>query len=167
MKSLLPMVLRRRAPDAAPHNSRPRRGVRGVGRGFALPVVLLILAAMSVLAVRLVDRSQTSVAVARAHQHEAIARHAADAGYELFLVRYVASQSEASELAVNATVASARVAIRAENEGGKVDLNTGGLVLLAGVFRAAGADAKRAETLTEWIAAFRETDGGQIFHTTD
>lgn len=134
------------------------------GRGFALPVVLLVLAAMSAMALRMVEESRGGIAVARARLGEAVARNAADAGYEMFLTRYAEAQ-DGTAPAFDTRFGVARIAVRAEAESGKVDINIGAPELIESVLRAAGAEDARAREIAGGIALVRG-DGG-VFHAVD
>lgn len=134
-------------------------------RGFALPVVLLVLAAMSALALRMVEESQGSIAIARARLDEATARSAADAGYEMFLVRYAAAADRSELPGFDVAFGHARVEVRAEDESGKIDLNLGDPLLIRGILLVVGAEEDRAEAISQEITTFRG-DGG-IFHSVD
>lgn len=143
--------------------SRPHR--RDRGRGFALPVVLLLLAALSALALRMVEQSQDGIDAARARLGEAAARGAADAGYEMFLTRYAAIRDASGLPEIDTRFGSAALSVRGEAESGKVDLNIGMPGLIEGILRIAGADTARARGIAEAVAAFRGQGG--IFHTVD
>lgn len=173
--------MRRGTPNAVnPTRPRPRnrsgtlmRGSilrnrsRSIRKGFALPTVLLLLAVMSVVAVRLVDQSRTDLAVARAHLSEAVLRHAADAGFELFVARYPEQEDFLSPPPVTLTVGAARVRVEAVNEAGKVDLNGAAGALIAGVFRAAELEDDRAEELANQYLDFQQQGGRTVLHSVD
>jgi general secretion pathway protein K len=153
--------------EQAVRRVRARRATARLGSGFALPVVLIVVAAMSVLALRIVDQSRTGTAIARAQLDEAIARHAADAGVEIFIVTYVGQDYPLVPPAFETTIGTARVTVSAQSELGKIDLNVGDPVLLEGVLRSVGADAGLAGRAAREIVEFRSQGDGQVFHSVD
>jgi general secretion pathway protein K len=152
-------------PEKTAVIERRRGRQRGGHRGFALPVVLLVLAVMSALALRMVEESQSSIAVARARLEEATARSAADAGYEMFLVRYAAAPDRSELPGFDVAFGRARIEVRAEDESGKIDLNIGVPLLVKGILLVVGAEEHRAEAISQEIMIFR--GGGGIFHSVD
>ena len=145
----------------------PGQGGRLPQKGFALPVVLLILAAMAVIALRLSDRSRTDIAIAQAHRDEIVARHAADGGIAVFIARYPEMENLATPVPVETVFGAARVTVTAENEAGKIDLNAGAAPLIAGLFRVVGVDDAQAGELADHLVEFRDQEGGRVFHTPD
>jgi len=156
--------------DAIPGPDAPTRALRRLrlrGRGFALPVVLLVLAVMSVLALKLVDESRTDISLAQARLDEATARNAADAGFAIFIARQASVPREEGLQGFETVVGQARVSVVVESESEKIDLNVGAPVLLAGIFAVAGAEPDRADTLAQAIAAFRAEEGNPVLHSVD
>lgn len=143
------------APSAKTSGDAPPAGR---GRGFALPVVLLLLATMSVLAIRLVDQSRTDIVSARALAREAEARNAADAGYATMVVRYLA-ENRGGPMSFETRIGRAQVSVVATPETGKIDLNSAEPELLAGIFRVLGVEPRRAAQLAQSVAELRESNG--------
>lgn len=145
--------------------TRSRRGRWVPQKGFALPVVLLVLAAMAVIALRLVDRARTDIAVAQAHRNEIVARQAADGGIATFIALYPQMQNPA--VPVETVFGTARVTVVAENEAGKIDLNAGALPLIGGLLRVAGVEDAQADQLVGQLAELRGREDGWILHSPD
>jgi type II secretory pathway component PulK len=130
-------------------------------------VVLLLIAVMSVVAIRLVEQSSGAVALAAAQAREVVVRRAADGGVELFLHRATAGAPITDGWEEMAELGAARVHVRAESELRRVDLNVGALALIEGILRGAGHSPRDAARIAGLIDAERRAEPPRLFRAVD
>ncbi|MCP1337884.1 helix-hairpin-helix domain-containing protein [Futiania mangrovi] len=136
---------------------------RAAARGFALPVVLLLLGVLSLLALRLVERGREDMEAAQALAAEARARHAADAGYELFLAHHADPAQRRVPLTLTADLEAGDVTVTVTAETGKVDLNTGAPILIERLLRVSGVGTPDPAEAARRILAYRAPEAGGVF----
>lgn len=130
-------------------------------KGFALLAVLWGTVLLGLLAANLATTSRTEARLSRNLAAQAQATAALDGAVRLTMAELLATPSAIRRDGTprTVTVAGIPVTVAATDAGGLVDLNAATPVLLAALFRAAGADAARAARLADAVADWRDTDG--------
>jgi len=135
-----------------------RRG----SKGFALLSVLWGLTLLTMIAGSLAASGRSDVRIARNIVESAQARALAEAGIARAILLLLNVSSPQSVRLDGTPVAFAfnggEVRISLQDEGGKIDLNQAPAEALAGAFRSAGLDHRRAATLTDAVADWRDSD---------
>lgn len=136
--------------------SRPRT------RGFALVIVLWMLAMLAALAMSVAATGRVETQVAATDLASARARALSEAGVHHGIVRLL-NQEEPGEVRVDGTpyvaaIAGAEVSVAIQDEGGRVDLNAAPPPALAGLFAAAGLDESQADALAGAVADYRDAN---------
>lgn len=127
-------------------------------RGSALLVVLVMLGLVGLLAAVIARAVGVTAAVAEAASRETRTRAALDAGVALAGSMISAAGAVALDGATSEIdLAGATVAVRLENERGRIDLNGSEAPLLAGLFRVLGA-GDEAEALAARVLDWRDPD---------
>jgi general secretion pathway protein K len=131
-------------------------------RGVALVTVLWVLVLLALIAASFATNTRTEVNLTRNMVESAKAEALAEAGIYQAVVG-VTAQGGAQPWRVDDTVyawrfgtGEIRVAVR--DEAGKIDLNTGRVDILSGLFRAIGLEQEESEALANAILDFRDTD---------
>lgn len=129
--------------------------------GIALVAVLGFLAVISVVAIGVAMLSRGTMYAAARHGDRVAAQAAidgavAEAIYELVSARGVRPRVLTGPIEVKSGAYD--VIVRVRPEAAKIDLNAADPVLLAGLFRAAGADADTADHIGDAIADWRDAD---------
>jgi general secretion pathway protein K len=125
-------------------------------RGFALLLVIWVLALLAVLAAEVAAYSHSAAFVARNRIEGARSRAIADAGIVLAIVGLLDPDLETRWWADGRTQEvmydGERVIVRIEDEGGKIDLNNAPIEVIAGLAEACGATAGERMALANGIA---------------
>lgn len=136
----------------------------GSERGLALPVVLLVIAAMAGIALKLVAETRLDLAVARNIRAEAEAEAAADAAIHFAMAKLMEDETD---LGTGAPLIwdyqSAAIKISIEPESAKIDLNVGAPPLIERALEIAGAAPDEVEALAEAIVARRDIANGEYY----
>jgi general secretion pathway protein K len=130
-------------------------------RGIALIAVLGFLTVMSLIVVSVVGAARTSIKGSARHLARVQAQAAVDSGIDLALLQLMTAQfllppvlTAPQEL----TIGGYKVVVTARPETAKIDLNFADVVLLMGMFRAAGADDDQASALASAVLDWRDDD---------
>ena len=136
----------------------------GRQRGFALLIVLWVLAVLSLLGTQLVATARERTQVARNLRDAALLDVAVDGAVQHAVFEMLRESGPLWDLngAVHIIrIGTAAISVRLEDEGGKVNPNIASADLLAAVLGQVGLDARRAESLAAAIVDWREPDDGQ------
>lgn len=130
-------------------------------RGIALVAVLGFLAVISLVAIGVASLSQGSLQAAVRHGDRVAAQAAVDgaiaeAVYQLISARGIRPRILTAETQLKIGRFDVTVGVRPE--AAKIDLNAADPVLLAGLFRAAGAGNELADHIGDAIADWRDAD---------
>ena len=135
--------------------------------GFSLPVVLWSLLLASLLVITFLAASRTSIRIAANDAGRAEATALAEAGISLAVLDLVAAsrrQGVERRIPVDGTPAEcrmpdgARIRLRVEDEGGKIDLNRADEILLRYVLAGLGHTPSEASRLADRILDYRDPD---------
>ena len=131
-------------------------------RGVALIAVLWLAILLAVIAGSLLTTTRSELRLARNLLDSARADALADGGIYL-AIPYLLDRDADTRWAADGTVhvvelESGRLEIAVQDAAGRVDLNTAPLELLAGLFRAAGAEPDGAAVLAARVADWRDRD---------
>lgn len=129
-------------------------------RGVALIAVLWVVLLLAVIAGSLTMLTRTELDLSRNLMLSAQAEALAEGGIHLAIAEllYPVSASQGRKREWRVETEAGRLDISVADVTGKVDLNTAPPELVAGLFKAAGADAELAETLADRIADWRDAD---------
>jgi general secretion pathway protein K len=134
----------------------------GRQRGIALIAVLWVMTLLAAIAGAFMISTRTEVRVAQNLVGQAQARALADAGVQRAIAGLLAPESDRRWMADGRVYswefAGGHVDIAIEDEGGKVDLNAAPIEMLAGIFKAVGIPAPKAQALADAIADWRDED---------
>jgi general secretion pathway protein K len=133
---------------------------RGAERGFALLLVIWVLALVALLAAGVAADSNSETVGARYRLDRATARAQADSGIALAIVHLLdpdpTKRMPADGRTVQLTFANATIAVTVDDEGGKVDLNTAPLDLVGGLADELGIEPPIRSALLAGIATRRQ-----------
>ena len=131
-------------------------------RGVALIAVLWVVLLLSVIAGSLVMLTRTELGLSRNLVLSAKAEALAEGGIHLAINELLAPDSRARTRADGSVwrveLEAGRLDISITDVTGRVDLNAASPELIAGLFRAAGAEPDLAEALADRIADWRDAD---------
>ncbi|MDH3241971.1 MAG: general secretion pathway protein GspK [Alphaproteobacteria bacterium] len=132
-------------------------------RGIALIAVLWALVLLALIAATVLGESRGTSRLARNLLDAARAEALADGGVHR-AVSGLAAPVAAGSWRADGTVyawrrAEGEIRIRIEDEGGKVDLNRAGGLLLRRLFEGVGLEPARAEALADAVEDYRDADG--------
>lgn len=140
----------------------PNRLVRipGSNRGVALIAVLWVVLLLSVIAGSLMMLTRTELGLSRNLVLSAEAEALAEGGIHLAINKLLApgARARADGSPWQVELEAGRLDISIADVTGRVDLNAAPPELIAGLFRAAGAEPELAETLAGRIADWRDAD---------
>lgn len=134
-------------------------------RGMALIAVLGFLVVMSLLAVSVVGAARGSMSAATRHLARVQAQAAVDSAVSIAVQQLVAARGlrpAILDAPQEIEFAGFKITVTARPESAKVDLNFADVVLLMGMFGAAGADADQASALASAVMDWR--DGDDLLH---
>jgi general secretion pathway protein K len=128
-------------------------------KGFALLLVLWVIALLTVLAFSLSFGTRTQAKIDRNQYDKARAQTSADAGVNLAILGILGRTSETRwrldgsprEL----TFGDTTIRVKVQNEAGKMDLNYAGKDVLAGLLRTLGSEAEAAEGLAAAVVDWK------------
>jgi general secretion pathway protein K len=132
--------------------------------GIALISVLCALALLCFIAALLSFETRTQTRIARNVIDNAAARAAADAGIERAVLDLVAApDTDNDKFRADGTIynwrfSNSTVRISVQDEIGKINLNQAPEAVLAAVLRSVGVDSRKAQSLANAIADFRDPD---------
>ncbi|HKT20344.1 MAG TPA: hypothetical protein VJR47_19980 [Stellaceae bacterium] len=128
-------------------------------RGFALLLVIWVVALLAVLAAGIAADSSSEAVIARNRMDAAQARTLADAGIALAIQGILdpdpATRWPADGRVQRASFAGGRIAVALQDEGGKIDVNAAPLELIGGLADEFGVSAEGRAALLNGIAARR------------
>ncbi|MBL6936610.1 MAG: general secretion pathway protein GspK [Alphaproteobacteria bacterium] len=129
----------------------------GRQRGFALVVVLWVVAALSLIAGAMLASSMTSAKIEKNAWTQIEVRNAADTAVQSTIMSLF---DPGKPLALDGRVQRSRVggtalAVSIQDEGGLIDLNHASVGLLKTLVKAGGVDAEAADTLVARIVYWR------------
>lgn len=130
-------------------------------KGMALIVVLGFLAAMSLIVIGVVSTSRSTVQAATRHLVRAQAQLAIEGAVDYAANVLVAARGTSPALLIEPEVIELsgwRIRISVRPERGKVDVNYSDQVLLATLFRSAGASADTAQSIAAAVEDWRDGD---------
>ena len=132
------------------------RSRRSLGdRGFALILVIWVLALLALLGAEVAADSRSAVVVSRNRLDLAQLRASADAGVTLavmgLLDPVVSARWQADGRVYDRDYAGQRLAITVADEGGKIDINAAPKELIAGLLNEFGADRNQQALITQAI----------------
>ncbi|HEY1506418.1 MAG TPA: hypothetical protein VGF92_19085 [Stellaceae bacterium] len=130
-------------------------------RGFALLLVIWVLALLALLAAGVAADTSSETVITRSHLDIASARDAADSGVSLAILGLL-DPDPTKHLPADGRETSFRfgnrtVAVSIADESGKIDLNSAPSELIAGLADELGMEASDRDALLAGIAARRET----------
>jgi general secretion pathway protein K len=135
---------------------------RGEARGFALILVLWIVALLAVIAAGLVSSGRTESRLAHNLVENAKAEALADGAVRRAVLGLLAVDPNQAWRTrggpYRVTYGEGDVLVTVADEDGKIDLNAAPPELLTGLLRQLGLDAGAAETMTDRIIDFRDPD---------
>jgi general secretion pathway protein K len=124
-------------------------------RGFAIVLVIWVLGLLAVLAASVAADWRSEAVIARNRLNVAQARCLADAGVALAVAGLLeadpAAQWHADGSAVTVNYGGSSISIVVQDEGGKVDLNTAPIELIAGLLGEFGASGAEVSAVTSGI----------------
>ena len=132
-------------------------------RGFAMILVLWVLALLSTLAVALSTTGRSDVALTRNLVETSRAAHLADAGIYVGIRALLTPESlpavdDDGRRRLDVRIGGVDVRLALQDEGGKADLNQAPRRLLRGAVLAAGATEREANRLADAILDWRDRD---------
>jgi general secretion pathway protein K len=134
----------------------------GSTRGIALVSVLWITGLLAIMAASFVSASRTEARLARNLLENARAEALADAGVQraaLGLLEFDLERVWKPDGRVyRFALGDGDVQVSIRDEDGKIDINEGSIVLLAGLFTAVGLDPEAAQAIAERIGDYRDPD---------
>jgi general secretion pathway protein K len=134
----------------------------GDGRGFALILVLWIVALLAVIAASLVSSGRTETRLAHNLVENAKAEALADGAIERAVLGLLTTDQDRAWRAGGGPYALAygegEVQVSVADEDGKVDLNAAPPELLAGLLAQLGLDADAAKAMADRIVDYRDPD---------
>jgi general secretion pathway protein K len=133
---------------------------RGNDRGFALLLVIWVLALLAVLAAIVASDSTSEAVIARNRLDSAQARALADSGIELAILHLLdpnpATRWPADGSVQQLSFNDGTIAVSLQDEGGKIDLNEAPLDFIAGLADELGVEPDARAALLNGIAARRQ-----------
>jgi general secretion pathway protein K len=142
------------------HNPSMARGA-GRQKGMALIVVLGFLAALSLIVIGVVSNSRSTVQAASRHLVRAQAQMAIEGAIDYAANVLVAARGTTPAIMMAPEVIEVsgwRIRISVRSERGKVDVNYADQLLLATLFRSAGASADAAQAMAAAVEDWRDGD---------
>lgn len=152
--------------DELPETNSPRQTCARGESGFALVLVLWVMALLALSATLLASATNGFVEITRNDAARTQATLLADAGIRIAMHELLRPDVPGAILRFRPGAGATRcrlpdgeaVQIRIEDEAGKVDLNVASDQLLRALFRGLGVDNDRAEALADAIADYRDGD---------
>lgn len=136
------------------------RTTRQNERGFALLLVIWLVALLALLAVVVAADSRSGAEIVHNQIERAQARMDADSGITLALANLLSPDASdrwsADDMSHTVDYAGGTVTIAIADEGGKIDLNQAPLDLIAGLFDELGVNSKEQAVLTDAIKQRRQ-----------
>jgi general secretion pathway protein K len=137
-------------------NAQAEERARATERGFALLLVIWVLALLAVLAAEVAAYSHSAAIVARNRVDGARSRAVADAGIAFAIVGLLdpdlQTRWRADGRTREVTYDGETIIVRIEDEGGKIDLNNAPIELIAGLAEECGATVDERMALATGIA---------------
>jgi general secretion pathway protein K len=139
-----------------------RRQVLGSTRGIALISVVWIAGLLAIMAASFVSASRTEARLARNQMENAKAEALADAGVQRAALALLEVDPERvwkpDGRVYRFALGEGDVQVSIRDEEGKIDINEGSILLLAGLLKAVGLDPEAAQAMAERIGDYRDLD---------